>query len=156
MQLINYYPKNRILLTYIKANYLSVPAFYHELDRKIAILKNNKSYVINNIRTQGLIKQLRSADCLSDIKARLIGRKPVKTVQPKLSKLGPDFGKSDTAELLHAVQLFDDARLSTFINCLRHSNQKLLARIAETGGGKSLHDYLFYKKIPPYCSILSR
>lgn|SRR6218665_1252903 len=98
-------------------------------------MKNNNSYLTENIQTQDLMKQLRASKCLSDVNARRICRMPVAAIKPKLGKRGPNFGSQYTSELLHTVKRFDDAQLSTFIYCLRQWNQKLLARIAENGGG---------------------
>lgn len=102
---------------------VSVLAFYQELDRKVAVLKNNKSYIIENVQLKGLIKQLRSADSLSDVEARLVSR-----TQDKKPL-------SVNSEYFVAARFFDDAKLSTVIQCLRQSNQNLLRRIEENGGG---------------------
>jgi len=40
-------------------------------------------------------------------------------------------------ELLYVVKYIDKTEFSNFVKCLRHTNQKTVAKIVENGGGES-------------------
>src|SRR6218665_221217 len=97
-------------------------AFYAKTRRRSAVIRNNRTYLLENIQpTDKLIASLLSLDCITKEQHHFIQRQRSKRYM--------------NAELLYLMKSFDDTKSSNLLKCLRQSNHGTLARILENGGG---------------------
>lgn len=96
--------------------------FYAKVGSRDAIYRNNRQYFEQNIEMHSLVKLLRSDDCLTDFEGRIIGRQKHNQLKA--------FSRLETV-----LKRIDDVRHSTFLLCLRQTNQKLVTKVVENGGG---------------------
>lgn len=103
-------------------------AFYGKTKKRSSIIRNNRNYLIENIQpSNDLIASLLSVNCITQEQSHYI----------ELQRSTRH--KND--EILHFSKSFNERQFSNFINCLRHANQKTVARIIEGGGGLKYKHY---------------
>jgi len=86
-----------------------------------AIIRNNKKYLLENIQpNDGLISSLFSLNCIAEESSHFIRQQR---------------SRDKNAELLYIVKSFDETKFTTFVKCLRQTNQTEVARVVATGGG---------------------
>lgn len=95
---------------------------YAKVGRRDAIYRNNRHYLVQNIEMHSLMKRLKSDDILTDFEGRIIGR-------------GKDNQFKAFAYFENVLKRIDDERHSTFLLCLRQTNQQLVTKVIENGGG---------------------
>ena len=103
--------------------------FYKAVDTAAAIIRINQPYLVENIQSNRLIKQLRSTDCLTDLQTRLVSRK---NLDSDKTKLLPGNNNSD---VWHIIRSVDNKRRSTFIGCLNRTSHRRIVEVIENGGG---------------------
>lgn len=95
--------------------------FYQRSCRKLTIIRNNMNYFIEQLQVKGLPNALHSAGCLADVERRVAN-----------SRKGSSY---QIVELLEALKRKSTTQYLEFADCLRKSNQRILPRILEFGGG---------------------
>src|SRR6218665_376974 len=96
--------------------------FYEEKKRISAITRNNRKYLLRKIQpTDELIDSLMSLNCLTEEQSNFI--------------LKQCSNRNKNAELMRIVRSFNDKKFSHFVQCLRQTNQRTVAKIVENGGG---------------------
>ena len=96
--------------------------FYGKAKKRCAIIRNNRNYLLENIQPiKQLIDSLLSLNSITEEQSHFIQRKRS--------------ARDKNDELLCVVETFDEASYLNFVNCLRETNQKTLAKIIENGGG---------------------
>src|SRR6218665_3370998 len=90
--------------------------------KRHAIIRNNRNYLENNIQLNDeLIASLFSLNCITYEQSHFIQRQS--STQDK------------NYELLYIMESFDEKKFSHFVNCLRRTSQRTVAKIIENGGG---------------------
>jgi len=96
--------------------------FYGKTKKRTTIIRNNRNYLLENIQPNvELFDSLLSLNCVKKEQIQFIQRQ--RSVQDK------------NVEILYVMETFDETEFSTFVNCLRLTNQKTVARILTNGGG---------------------
>ena len=123
---------------------LCVLEFYGRTKTRYTIIRNNRKYLESNIQpTNEIMSSLLSLNCITDERSHFI--------QSQRSK------RDKNNALLYAVKSFDETKFSTFVNCLRRTNQRTVANIIENGGGITFKLYLRTLLVPyPYFFGLTR
>lgn len=89
---------------------------------KSAIIKNNRSYLLENIQPNNdLLSSLLCFNCITEEQSNFIRRQRTE--------------RNKNAELLRIARSFDQNKSSHFVRCLQQTNQKTVARILDYGGG---------------------
>src|SRR6218665_1422164 len=115
--------------------------FYGKTRKRSAIIRNNGSYLLENIQLSStLITLLLSFDCITGIQSRLIQRKRsnlsvINTKEKSHFIQGHHSVRYKNTELLCTMRSFDVTKFLNCVTCLRQANQKTVARILENGGG---------------------
>lgn len=95
---------------------------YDKTKKRSAIIRSNRSYLLETVQPNDeFIDSLFSFKCITEEQRKNIQRQHRVT--------------DKNAELFHAVGSFDDSKFSTFVKCLRQTNQTEVARIVRNGGG---------------------
>ena len=103
---------------------------FNKIHRVSVTLKSNQSFLVENMHLHdGIIDQLRLSDCLTDVQTRLLNRQTVVSGKRKL------ISRNNSPDLLHIMRSCDDTRRSDFFRCLRQSDQKLVTKVIDNGGG---------------------
>lgn len=90
--------------------------------RRSAIIRNNRDFFLEHIQPHDeFIASLLPLNCITEEQSHFI----------KAQRSTRD--KND--EILQIVRSFEETEFSDFVRCLRQTNQKMVARIAENGGG---------------------
>lgn len=96
--------------------------FYGKTKKRQAIIRNNRNYLENNIQiNDDIFAALLYLNCITEEQSHFIQRKRS--------------ARDKNDELLNVVETFDETSYLNFVNCLRETNQKTLAKITENGGG---------------------
>jgi len=97
--------------------------------KRHAILTNNRNYLVENIQPNDeLLASLLSLNCITEEQIHFIQRH--RSTRDK------------NYELLYIMESFDETKFSSFVNCLRRTNQRTVAKIIENGGGLTFKLYL--------------
>ena len=105
--------------------------FYGKTKKSSAIIRNNKNYLLQNIQPNDqLITSLLSLNCMTEEQSQFIQRQRS--------------NRFKSNELLRIVRSFDQTKSSTFVSCLRRTNQKTAAKIIENGGGLQ---FIFFSRL---------
>ena len=108
---------------------LCVLEFYGKTKKRYAIIRNNRNYLENNFEPNDeLLASVLSLNCITEEQCLVIQRQ--RSTREKNCKL------------MDVLKSFDETKLSTFVNCLRHTNQRTVAKIIENGGGLTFKFYL--------------
>ena len=111
-----------ILSLIIRKVLLVSSVIYDRTKKRSAIIRNNRSYLSETVQpSDEFINSLFYFKCITEEQRHNIQRQHL-----QLDK---------NAELLHIVGSFDDSKFSTFVKCLRQTNQTAVARIVRNGGG---------------------
>ena len=96
--------------------------FYGKTKKRHAIIINNRNYLENNIQPNDeLLASLLHLNCITDEQSHFIQRQ--RSTRDK------------NYELVYVLESFDETKFSSFVKCLRHNNQRTVAKIIENGGG---------------------
>src|SRR6218665_2028277 len=114
---------------------VDVVVAFNKLHRAILILRVNQSFLMETMRLrEGLIDQLRLCDCLTDVQSRLLNRQTVTNGKRK------PISRNNSSDLLHVMRSCDDILIrSNCFRCFRQSSQKLVTKVIDNGGGRSLN-----------------
>ena len=103
--------------------------FYGRTKRRCAIVRNNKTYLLENIQLNDeLIALLLSNNCITTEQRHFIQLQ--RSMRDKNEKL------------LHIMASFDRKDFPNVVRCLRRTNQLTVAKITEIGGGLKQKLYL--------------
>ena len=96
--------------------------FDEKTERRSAIIRNNRSYLLSNIQPNDeFIDSLLFLNCLTHEQSHFIERQRL--------------NRDKNEEVMYFVRSFDDTKFVNFVKCLRQTNQKTVARIMDNGGG---------------------
>ena len=99
--------------------------------KRSAIARNNRNYLLENIQPHDeFISSLLSHNCLTEEQSHFIHRQRSE--------------REKNAELLKIMRSVDETKFSTFVRCLRQTNQTYVARIVANGGGHFLQMLIIY------------
>src|SRR6218665_982788 len=108
--------------TVLQFKSLCVLEFYGKTKKRHAIIRNNRNYLENNIQpTDELIASLLHLNCITDEQSYFIKRH--RSTREKNNAL------------LYVMETFNGTEFSNFVNYLRRTNQRTVAKILENGGG---------------------